>query len=165
MLLIGPNAVSAGDGSDALLDSYARGGGRVVVLEQDKPLKGGALPAGLKPAPGGGSFGFVEDPTHAAVTGLTDADFRGWGPHGRLYEKPYVKAERGTRSLVEVGPRLAQTALAEVRVDRASSSYASCRWRTIWPPADPAEIYWRIWCASRALTIGSNCRQGRQCRM
>ncbi len=117
-LLVGPDAIPETAASDPALAAYAFDGHRVIVLEQSHPLKYGALPTDLEPADKGGAFGFAEDATHPILTGLSSDDLRAWGPNARLYEQPYRKATRGMRSLVEVGPRLTQTALAEVPVGK-----------------------------------------------
>ncbi|MDR3692246.1 MAG: glycoside hydrolase family 2 TIM barrel-domain containing protein [Fimbriimonas sp.] len=117
-LLVGPDAISEQESTNPRLAAFAADGHRVLVLEQTHPLHFGALPTEISVAQGGGAFGFAEDATHPALTGLTDADLRGWGQNARLYERPYLKAARGIKSIVEVGPRLGQTALAEVPVGK-----------------------------------------------
>jgi hypothetical protein len=117
-LLVGPDAIPESASSDPALAAYGFDGHRVIVLEQSHPLKYGALPTDLEPADKGGAFGFAEDATHPVLAGLTSDDLRAWGPNARLYDQPYRKAIRGIRSLVEVGPRLTQTALAEVPVGK-----------------------------------------------
>lgn len=117
-LLIGPDALTESESTDPRLAAYALDGHRVVVLEQKNPLKFGALPIELQSAMGGGSFGFADDPSHPTLNGLRDSDFQGWGSHSRLYENPYAKVARGLKSLVEVGPRLSEMALAEVPVGK-----------------------------------------------
>jgi beta-galactosidase len=115
-LLVGPDALKESDSTDPALAAFAADGHRVVVLEQQNPLRGAAIPAELEPAQGGGAFAFAEDANHPVFKGLSDTDFRAWGPKSRTYERPYVKATRGVRSLVQVGPRLGQTALCEVPI-------------------------------------------------
>lgn len=117
-LLIGPDALTEAESTDPRLAAFALDGHRVIVLEQKNPLKFGALPTDLQPADGGGAFGFADNGDHPSVKGLTNADLKAWGGNSRLYERAYVKAARGMRSLVQVGPRLSQTALAEVPVGR-----------------------------------------------
>jgi beta-galactosidase len=117
-LLIGPDALTNAESTDPRFAAYALDGHRVIVLEQKNPLKFGALPIDLQPASGGGSFGFADDPSHPTLKGLKDHDFQGWGPNSRLYENPYTKVARGLKSLIEVGPRLSQTALAEVPIGK-----------------------------------------------
>jgi len=116
-LIVGPGALSEAESTNPALAAYAFDGHRVVVLEQTHPLQGAAIPTPLEPIAGGGSFGFAEAPSDPLFAGLRDDDFRAW-PVGRLYERPYRKATRGVRSLVEVGSRLAQTALCEVPVGK-----------------------------------------------
>jgi beta-galactosidase len=116
VLVVGPNALTEAENSDPGLAAFAADGHRVIVLEQRNPLRFGALPVELQAADGGGSFGFADDSDHPVMRGLAGDDFRAWGPSGRLYERPYAKTSAGLRSLIEVGPRLGQTALAEASV-------------------------------------------------
>ncbi len=118
ILIIGPNALTEAESTNPKLAAFAVDGHKVIVLEQKNPLRYGALPTQLEPANGGGAFGFADDASHPVIRGLMNEDFRAWGPNARLYEKPYVKAARGFRSLIEVGPRLSQTALAEVPIGK-----------------------------------------------
>ncbi len=117
-LIIGPNALTEKESADPALAAYAFDGHRVVVLEQKHPLRYGALPTDLEVAEGGGAYGFAEDSTHLTMSGLKDVDLRSWGQNARLYERAYVKPVKGVRSLVQVGSRLSQTALAEVPVGK-----------------------------------------------
>jgi beta-galactosidase len=113
VLLIGPDALSEAQSTDPRLAAYALDGHRVLLLEQKNPLKYQALPAAMEAENSGGAYGFVEDPTHPALRGLASSDFQAWGGR-RLYERAYLKPERGARSLVQVGERLSRTALAEL---------------------------------------------------
>ena len=62
-----------------------------------------------------GSTGFIEDSAHPALAGLVDKDFFTWGgPDTRVYRNAYVKPEKGGKSLLQVGPNLANTALVEI---------------------------------------------------
>ena len=118
ILLVGPDALTESESTSPVLAAYAADGRHIAVLEQQHPLHYGALPIDVSLGDGGGAFGFAEDAMHPTVRGLLNDDFRGWGPNARLYERPYVKGARGIRSLVEVGPRLSETALAEVPVGK-----------------------------------------------
>ncbi len=131
VLIVGRDAIGAGDATSSRLAAYASAGRAVIVLEQDHPLKYGATPAGLEPASSTvrdgsgieatvaeGRTAFIEDPGHPAFRGLRPKDFFTWGPDHVVYRKPYVKPARDGRSLVQVGPRLVNSALVEVPVGR-----------------------------------------------
>ncbi len=117
-LIVGPDALTEKESTDPALAAYAFDGHRVIVLEQKHPLRFGALPTDLEVGEGRGAYGFAEDTTHPTMSGLKDFDFRSWGSNARLYERAYVKPVKGVRSLVQVGSRLSQTALAEVPVGK-----------------------------------------------
>lgn len=117
-ILVGPNAISESASSDPALSALAYDGKRVIVLEQSHPLHFGALPTDLELADGGGAYGYVEDTVHPALQGIANEDLRAWGPSARLYDQAYRKSTRGIRSLIQVGPRLSETAMAEVPVGK-----------------------------------------------
>lgn len=114
VVVVGPDALSASEADRTTLAAYAAGGGRVVVLDHERPLGGPALPIELDRTTEGTSFLFPEDPTHPALAGLTALDLRGWagGSARGLWNKP----ARGAKSLVQGGPRLTRTALVEVPI-------------------------------------------------
>ena len=122
VLLVGPDALAAADSTSSDLAAYASGGHAVIVLDQSFPLKYQALPAEMEliatnkePWAAEGRTGFIEDGSHPVLQGLMDKDFFTWGgPDSRVYRNAYVKPEQGGKSLVEVGPRLSQSALIEV---------------------------------------------------
>ena len=99
----------------------------MVVLDQANPLRYQATPAGLELAAttvrddfgtriaiSEGRTAFIEDAGHPAFRGLIPRDFLAWGPDHVVYRNAYVKPARNGRSLVQVGPRLANSALVEV---------------------------------------------------
>jgi hypothetical protein len=103
----------------------------VVVLDQTWPLKYQAIPAEMELAQttarsdfgqevpmSAGRTAFIEDASHPALAGLADRDFFTWPGDHVVYRNPYVKPTRGAKSLVQVGPRLVQSALAEVPVGK-----------------------------------------------
>ena len=122
VLLVGPDALTAADSTSSALAAYASGGRSVIVLDQATPLKYQALPAEMEPVSNpkepwaaNGRTGFIEDSSHPALQGLADKDFFTWGgPDSLLYRNAYVKPEKGGKSLLQVGPRLGQTALVEI---------------------------------------------------
>ncbi len=99
----------------------------MIVLDQVNPLRYQSTPAGLEPASptvrdgsgvevaiSDGRTAFIEDAGHPAFRGLKPKDFFTWGPDHVVYHNAYVKPARNGRSLVQVGPRLQNTALVEV---------------------------------------------------
>lgn len=122
VLLVGSDALSESDSTSSALAAYASDGRAVIVLDQAFPLKHQALPVLMEPVSktkeswaGDGRTGFIEDSSHAALAGFQDKDFFTWGgADSLLYRNAYVKPEKGGKSLLQVGPRLANTALIEV---------------------------------------------------
>ncbi len=136
VLLIGRDAIEAGESTSTRLAALASEGRAVIVLDQSHPLRYQALPAELELAPRSrqndfgmeiptseGRSAFVEDASHPAVHGLRDKDFFTWGPdvagasaRHLIYRNAYVKPTRGAKSLIQCGPRLEHSALVEVPV-------------------------------------------------
>ncbi|MFO0927834.1 MAG: hypothetical protein U0736_12470 [Gemmataceae bacterium] len=114
VLLIGKDALDATESGASRLAAWVATGRAVVVLEQAHPLRYQALPADMEPATNDGRIGFLENPDHPAVRGLTDRDLFTWGPDELLYRNAYVKPTRGARSLVQCGDTLTNSALVEV---------------------------------------------------
>ena len=122
VLLIGADALTPSDSTSSELAAYASKGHAVIVLDQTSPLKYQALPAELDPIPttkdawaANGRTGFIEDTSHPALQGLNNKDFFTWsGPDSLVYRNAYMKPEKGGKSLLQVGPRLTQTALVEI---------------------------------------------------
>ena len=122
VLLVGPDALTPADSTSSALAAYAADGRAVVVLDQTHPLKYQALPATMEtvttngaPWAASGSTGFIEDAAHPVFAGLADKDFFTWGgADAPMYRQAYVKPEKGARSLLQVGPRLGNTALVDV---------------------------------------------------
>ncbi len=131
VLVVGPDALSEADSTSTALAAWASVGKAVVVLDQTWPLKYQAIPAEMELAQttarsdfgqevpmNAGRTAFIEDASHPALAGLADRDFFTWPGDHVVYRNPYVKPARGAKSLVQVGPRLAQSALAEVPVGK-----------------------------------------------
>ncbi len=129
VLVVGRGAIGPAEATSSRFAAYAAAGRTVVVLEQAHPLRYQATPAGLELAPttvrdgsgievalAEGRTAFIEDAGHPAFRGLKPKDFFTWGPDHVVYRDAYLKPTRNGRSLVQVGPRLTQSALVEVPV-------------------------------------------------
>ncbi len=127
VLVIGEDALTVEQSTSSALAAWASSGRSVVVLDQKNPLKYQAITADMDVAPAtsrnefgeeisvsSGALAFPEDLNHPAMRGLQSGDFMGWAPDNAVYRSAYLKPIRGARSLVQCGPRLAQTALVEV---------------------------------------------------
>jgi beta-galactosidase len=68
----------------------------------------------MEPGTLSGDTGFIEDSSHPAFRNLQQKDFFTWGTGAQLYRNAYVKPGRGGKSLVQVGPRLQNSALVEI---------------------------------------------------
>jgi len=131
LVLVGPNAVSESYSTSTTLASLASTGCAVVVLDQTHPLRYQAIPAEMDLAPttarsdfgqempmNTGRTAFIEDASHRALAGLADKDLFTWAGDHVVYRNPYMKPLRGAKSLVQVGPRLTQSALVEIPVGK-----------------------------------------------
>ncbi len=116
--LIGPDALAQADASSSAFAAYASGGGRVVLLEQQHPLRyQGLAPAEMEYQENTGRTAFIEDGTHPLLRGLEDKDFFTWEPGEVVYENAYLKPERGARSLVQCNESLINSALVTIPVN------------------------------------------------
>ncbi len=118
VLVVGRDAVPAGRRSDPLWQRLVLGGARLIVLEQEHPLRYRALPAELEATDRDGRVAFLEASAHPAVAGLIHDDLFCWGRDARtrnheLYKNAYRKAPRGARSLIQCDRGLDCTILAE----------------------------------------------------
>jgi hypothetical protein len=117
--LLGPNALSPADVTTTAFAAYASEGGRVVVLEQEHPLRyQGLQPADMQYAENTGRTAFLEDASHPASAGLQDKDFFTWEPGEVVYRNAYLKPQRGARSLVQCNESLANSALVTIPVNQ-----------------------------------------------
>jgi hypothetical protein len=129
VLIVGPEALSEADGTSTALAGFASGGNTVIVLDQTNVLRYQALPAEMEPAErtrrsdfgmqvpaADGKTAFVEDTSHPVLKGLQDKDFFTWPGDHWVYRNAYVKPTRGGKSLIQVGPRLLNSALVEVPI-------------------------------------------------
>lgn len=115
-LIIGPQALDAREAASSRLAAWASAGRRVLVLEQDHPLKYQALPCDMNASLNEGRTAFIEDTAHPAMAGLKDKDFFTWSADQVVYRHAYEKPARGAKSLIQCDRRLARTALAEAPV-------------------------------------------------
>jgi len=131
VLIVGPDALSETDATSTALAAFASGGRAVIVLDQTNVLKYQALPAEMEPAErtrrndfgmevpaADGKTAFLEDASHPTLKGLRDKDFFTWPGDHWVYRNAYVKPVRGGKSLIQVGPRLLNSALVEVPVGK-----------------------------------------------
>ncbi|MGD0537301.1 MAG: hypothetical protein ABSC03_06605 [Verrucomicrobiota bacterium] len=116
LLLVGPDALSAGEAGSSRLAAWASAGRRVIVLDQTHPLKFQGLPCEMNAEQNTGRTAFIEDPDHPAVRGLKDRDFFTWGGDEIVYRNAYEKPTRGAKSLIQCHRRLKNSALVEVPV-------------------------------------------------
>ncbi|MBI2299151.1 MAG: hypothetical protein HYU66_09460 [Armatimonadetes bacterium] len=114
VLLVGRHALDVRAATSSALSAWASEGRAVVVLEQAEPLRYQGLPADAETTGSDGSIAFAEDLGHPLLAGLAQKDFFTWSPGGLVYDNAYRKPTRGARSLVQCGPRLANSALLEV---------------------------------------------------
>ncbi len=132
VLIIGPDAIPRERATDTLWYQRAAKGLKVLVLDQRFPLRYRAIPADIEPfddqpsvwarmqAEAGkaqpelrGRYGFIEDASHPAFTGLVQDDFFTWTGDHVVYRNPYRKGSTGYRSLFQCEEGLGATALAE----------------------------------------------------
>lgn len=116
--LLGENALGAADASSTVFAAYAASGGRVILLEQENPLRfGGLNPAEVEFQMNVGRTAFIEDVSHPLLRGLKDKDFFTWEPGEVVYRNAYLKPQRGARSLVQCNESLLNSALLTIPVN------------------------------------------------
>jgi hypothetical protein len=113
VLVVGRDALEAGDASDRRWRDLAAAGLRILVLEQRSPLDRSALSADLEPTERTGRIAFPEDMTHAVFGGLSASDFFTWSGDHIVYRNAYAKASSGAKSLVQCDQDLGYSALSE----------------------------------------------------
>jgi beta-galactosidase len=116
VLVVGPNALSPRQATDPKWQALAASGGHILVLDQDNPLHYQAVPADLDPTPHSGRIAFPENAEHPAFAGLGASDFFCWSGDHIVYRRPYKKATRGARSLLQCDDELSCSALSECPV-------------------------------------------------
>jgi beta-galactosidase len=115
--LVGPDALTSEDSTSAAFCAYALTGGRVILLEQEKPLKyQGLIPAAIDSEENLGRIAFLEDGSHPLLKNLQDKDFFTWEPGEIVYKNAYLKPQRGARSLVQCNESLLNSALLTIPV-------------------------------------------------
>ena len=116
--LVGHDALAAADASSSAFAAYAAGGGRVILLEQEQPLRfQGLHPAEVDFQTNTGRVAFTEDTSHPLLRGLQDRDFFTWEPGEVVYRNAYLKPQRGARSLVQCNESLLNSALLAIPVN------------------------------------------------
>lgn len=116
--LLGEDALGAADTSSTAFAAYAAGGGRVILLKQEKPLRyGGLNPAEADFQMNVGRTAFIEDISHPLLRGLKDKDLFTWEPGEVVYRNAYLKPQRGARSLVQCNESLLNSALLTIPVN------------------------------------------------
>jgi beta-galactosidase len=85
--LIGQDTLTPADASSTAFAAYAAGGGRVLLLEQEHPLRYQGLgPAEVEFQLNVGRTAFAEDVSHPLLRGLQDKDFFTWEPGEVVYK-------------------------------------------------------------------------------
>lgn len=116
ILLVGKDAVAPEKSSDSIWSSLASGGKKIIVLEQAAPITGEAVGADFETSEFQGRVAFLEEPAHPVSEGLDQPDFFTWSRDHIVYAKPYRKATRGAKSLVQCDSLLNYSALSECRI-------------------------------------------------
>jgi beta-galactosidase len=117
VVLIGRGVLKAEDSANPALLRLAAQGHRVVVLEQDHPLRYAGLPTDAEPSAFDGRIAFLENPSHPILAGLQDSDLFCPTDDHLAYRRAYRKPTRSARSLVQCDRQLNYSALLECPVD------------------------------------------------
>jgi beta-galactosidase len=113
VIVLGPDCIPPERTADSRWYSLALQGTKVVVLDQENPLRYQALPADAEPTDWTGRIAFVENLSHPVFAGLTQADLFTWGNDHIVYRNAYRKGTVGGRSLVQCDEGLKATAFLE----------------------------------------------------
>ena len=114
LIVAGPHTLSPADTTHPRWLSFATGGGRAIILEQDETLHFQAVPADISPSGHSGAIAFPQNPAHPVFAGLDAADLAFWTGRGHtVYTNAFVKPTRGADSLIQCGPSLSDSALAQ----------------------------------------------------
>jgi len=116
LLVIGHDAIPSGRTSDTRWQRLALSGAKILVLEQEHPLRYQSLPGDFEVTAHGGRIAFPEDSGHAVFAGLSEPDFMCWSGDHRCFKHAYRKPSRGAHSLIQCDYNLSDTALAECRL-------------------------------------------------
>lgn len=115
--LVGRDALKAEESSTNVFAAYAAGGGRVILLEQENPLRfQGLNPGEAEAARNIGRTAFVEDAVHPILHNLKDKDFFTWEPGEVVYRNAYLKPSRGAKSIIQCNESLTNSALMVIPV-------------------------------------------------
>jgi len=117
LVIVGRNALSPREATDPSWVALASRGARVLVLEQQNPLRYLAVPADCTPTDYAGRVAFAENLDHPAFAGLDQPDFFTWSGDSVVYRNAYRKATRGAVSLVQCDEQLGYSALSECPVE------------------------------------------------
>ena len=116
VLVVGPDALTARQATDPLWQALAANGVRVLVLDQDEPLRYSAVPGDLEVTDHAGRIAFPENLEHPIFQGLGTDDFFTWSGDHVVYRNVYKKASRGARSLLQCDDDLGCSAISECPV-------------------------------------------------
>lgn len=114
LLLIGPNSLTAEEAFGTGVLAFATRGNRVIVLEQQIPLAGAALPQPIRATNASGSFAFSTALATPLFAGLESGDLQDWRADGPTFTKAYENPA-GARTLVEAGTGLNNAAMLNCR--------------------------------------------------
>jgi len=117
VVIVGSNALSPREATDPMWVSLASAGARVIVLDQESPLRYLAIPADCAATDFTGRVAFAENLSHPVFVGLDQQDFLTWSGDGVVYRNAYRKATRGAVSLVQCDEMLGCSALSECPVN------------------------------------------------
>jgi len=117
LVVVGKDALSPREATDPVWVALASRGVRVLVLDQQSPLRYLAVPADCMPTDFAGRVAFAENLDHPAFAGLGQQDFLTWSGDHVVYRSAYRKATRGAVSLVQCDEQLGCSALMECPVE------------------------------------------------
>jgi len=118
LLLVGPNTLTAEEAYSTAILGFAAQGGRAIVLEQDVPLAGTALPAPVRSTQRFGGYAFAQALGTPVFRSLRQGDFEDWAGDHPTFLNAYVKPAGGARSLIECGDGLNLSAMIEAPCGR-----------------------------------------------
>jgi beta-galactosidase len=113
LLLVGPDTLTAEEAYSTDILAFATRGGRAVVLEQEVPLAGVAMPAPVRSTPRFGGYAFAQALGTPIFANLKQGDFEDWAGNHPTYKRAYLKPTNGARSLMECGDGLNFSAMIE----------------------------------------------------
>ena len=116
ILLVGKNAIRPETSDSTALRSFAAQGNSVIVLEQQHPLRYGALGCEMETSQNEGRTAFIENESHPIFGNLSDKDFFTWPDGHVVYRDAYMKPVHGARSLLQCGNRLENTGISEIPI-------------------------------------------------